>query len=98
MSSIISDASEYIKPAHDPFMDGYPTRRELQKAFNKLGNNDSDLMAMVDTNCLVVNFLCEKLGVTRGELDAYVSRKAEEVKTMQEAQKPVEPTNEQSNG
>ena len=55
-------------------------------------------MAMVDTNCLVVNFLCEKLGVTRGELDAYVSRKAEEVKTMQEAQKPVEPTNEQSNG
>lgn len=105
MSSIISDASEYIKPAHDPFMDGHPTRRELQKAFNKLGNNDSDLMemidtnmAMVDTNCLVVNFLCEKLGVTRGELDAYVSRKAEEVKTMQEAQKPVEPTNEQSNG
>jgi hypothetical protein len=97
MSSIISDASEYIKPAHDPFMDGHPTRRELQKAFNKLGNNDSDLMAMVDTNCLVVNFLCEKLGVTRGELDAYVSRKAEEVKTMQEAQKPVEPTNEQSN-
>ncbi len=98
MSSIISDASEYIKPAHDPFMDGHPTRRELQKAFNKLGNNDSDLMAMVDTNCLVVNFLCEKLGVTRGELDAYVSRKAEEVKTMQEAQKPVEPTNEQTNG
>ena len=98
MSSIISDASEYIKPAHDPFMDGHPTRRELQKAFNKLGNNDSDFMAMVDTNCLVVNFLCEKLGVTRGELDAYVSRKAEEVKTMQEAQKPVEPTNEQSNG
>lgn len=98
MSSIISDASEYIKPAHDPFMNGHPTRRELQKAFNKLGNNDSDLMAMVDTNCLVVNFLCEKLGVTRGELDAYVSRKAEEVKTMQEAQKPVEPTNEQSNG
>ena len=98
MSSIISDASEYIKPAHDPFMDGHPTRRELQKAFNKLGNNDSDLMAMVDTNCLVVNFLCEKLGVTRGELDAYVSRKAEEVKTMQEEQKPVEPTNEQSNG
>lgn len=98
MSSIISDASEYIKPAHDPFMDGHPTRRELQKAFNKLGNNDSDLMAMVDTNCLVVNFLCEKLGVTRGELDAYVSRKAEEVKTMQEAQKPVEPTNEQPNG
>ena len=97
MSSIISDASEYIKPAHDPFMDGHPTRRELQKAFNKLGNNDSDLMAMVDTNCLVVNFLCEKLGVTRGELDAYVSRKAEEVKTMQEAQKPVEPTNEQPN-
>ena len=95
MSSIISDASEYIKPAHDPFMDGHPTRRELQKAFNKLGNNDSDLMAMVDTNCLVVNFLCEKLGVTRGELDAYVSRKAEEVKTMQEAQnKTQEPSDD----
>jgi len=78
--------SELITPAHDRFLDGHPTRRELQKAFNKMGNNDSELMAMVDTNCLVVNFLCEKLNVTRGELDAYVEKKAAEVKALQEAQ------------
>ena|ERR1700674_4730116 len=83
MSNLIVDSP--IQQPYDKYWDSSPTRRELQKAFNKLGNNDSDLMAMVDTNCLVVNFLCEKLGVTRGELDAYVAKAAAAVKAMQEA-------------
>ena len=77
--------SELITPAFDSFLDGYPTRREMQKAFNKMGNNDSELFSMIDTQALVGNFLCEKLGVTRGELDAYVEKKAAEVQALNEA-------------
>jgi hypothetical protein len=84
--------SELITPAHDRFLDGYPTRRELQKAFNKMGNNDAELFSMIDTQALVGNFLCEKLGVTRGELDAYVEKKAAEVQALNEA-KSQETTN-----
>jgi acetyl-CoA acetyltransferase len=98
MSNLVSDSSELITPAHDRFLDGHPTRRELQKAFNKMGNNDAELFAMIDTQALVGNFLCEKLGVTREELDAYVEKKAAEVKALQEAQKPQETANEQPNG
>lgn len=90
MSKLITDDSPIQQP-YDKYWDAPPTRRELQKAFNKLGNNDSDLMSMVDTNCLVVNFLCEKLGVTRGELDAYVAQKAAEVKAMQDGVKDAIP-------
>ena len=90
--------SELITPAFDRFLDTPPTRREMQKAFNKMGNNDAELFAMIDTQALVGNFLCEKLGVTREELDAYVEKKAAEVKALQEAQKPQETANEQPNG
>ena len=85
MGKIVSASEGLIDPAFDKFLDGHPTRRELQAAFNKMGHNDSELFAMVDTNCLVVNFLCEKMGVTRAELDAYVARKAEEVKAFRAA-------------
>ena len=94
--------SELITPAYDRFLDGTPTRRELQKAFNKMGNNDAELFSMIDTQALVGNFLCEKLGVTRGELDAYVTKKAEEVKALNEAKEAevaaaMEAANERSN-
>lgn len=78
--------SELIQPAFDKFLDGHPTRRELQKAFNKMGNNDGELMLMIDNLNLVVNCLCEKQGVTRGELDAYVAKKAAELKALQDNQ------------
>jgi len=68
-------------------MDGAPTRRELQRAFNKMGTNDSELMLMVDNLNLVVNLLCEKLNVTKGEIDVYVEKKAAEVNAFVEAQK-----------
>jgi hypothetical protein len=90
--------SELIQKPYDKFWDEPMLRREAQKAFQKLGNNDSELMAMVDTNCLVVNFLCEKLGVTRGELDAYVEKKAAEVKTLQEAKAAAEAADVITNG
>jgi hypothetical protein len=78
--------SELITPAFDRFLDGPPTRREMQKAFNKMGNNDGELMLMVDNLNLVVNLLCEKAGVTVGEIEVYVAKKAAEIKALQEAQ------------
>jgi ABC-type phosphate transport system auxiliary subunit len=75
-----------VEHPHDQYWDGKPTRRELQKAFNKLGSNDAELMAMVDTNCLVVNYLCEKLGVTREDLEVYVAKQKEALAAMKAAE------------
>lgn len=85
MSSLITN-SELVSQPYDKYWDGQPTRRELQKAFNKLGSNDAELMAMVDTNCLVVNYLCEKLGVTREDLEVYVAKQKEALAAMKSAQ------------
>ena len=79
MSNLIVDSNEVIKPAFDKFWDVPGTRREMQKAFTKLGQNDAELMAMVDTNCLVVNFICEKLNITRGEIEVWVEKKKAEL-------------------
>lgn len=87
--------AELIERPYDPFWDVPPTRRELQKAFNKIGKNTEDLMSMVDTNCLVVNYLCEKLGVTRKDLDEYVEQKKTELAVLKKAQETQ--TNEQPN-
>jgi hypothetical protein len=73
MSGILH-GDDLVEKPYDKYWDEKPTRRELQKAFNKLGSNDSELMAMVDTNCLVVNYLCEKLNVTREDLEVYVAK------------------------
>lgn len=86
MSNIIDPNDSLIEPAHDRFLDGYPTRRELQKAFNKMGHNDAELFGMCDTQALVGNFLCDKLGVTRAEIEAYILKKAEELKSLRVAQ------------
>ena len=83
MSNLIH-GSDLVEHPHDQYWDGKPTRRELQKAFNKLGSNDAELMAMVDTNCLVVNYLCEKLGVTREDLEVYVAKQKEELRRREE--------------
>ena len=88
--------SELIIPAHDRFLDGTPTRREMQAAFNKMGNNDSELMLMIDNLNLVVNLLCEKAGVTKGEIEVYVAKKAAEMNALTEA-KAQEAANERSN-
>ena len=79
---IIDPSDSPIQPAFDPYWDNSPTRRELQKAFNKLGSNDSEIMLMIDTNCLVVNCICERLGVTRAEIEEYVAKKSAEVNSL----------------
>ena len=81
---IMPGTSEHlIDPAHDRFLDGHPTRRELQATFRKIGEKMTELFQAVDTQALVANFLCERQGVTREEIEAYVSKKAEEIKTLQ---------------
>ena len=84
MSNLIH-GSDLVEQPYDKYWDGQPTRRELQKAFNKLGSNDAELMAMVDTNCLVVNYLCEKLGVTREDLEVYVAKQKAALAAMKAA-------------
>jgi hypothetical protein len=91
--------SGLITPAYNKHMDGHPTRREMQLAFNKMGTNDSELMLMVDNLNLVVNLLCEKAGVTKGEIEVYVAKKAAEMNAYIEAQKAAaEAASAKSNG
>lgn len=80
---ILDPSDSPIQPAFDPYWDNSPTRRELQKAFNKLGSNDSEIMLMIDNLNLVTNCLCEKFGVTKGEIEVYVTKKVTELKAMQ---------------
>jgi hypothetical protein len=52
-------------------------------------------MLMVDNLNHVANLLCEKAGVTAGEIEAYTSKKAAEMKAFTEAQEKVqEPPND----
>jgi hypothetical protein len=64
-----------VKKPHDPFWDGPLTRKEAQAAFDKLGRNDAELSAMADTASILINYLCEKAGVKREDVDAYVEEK-----------------------
>ena len=82
--------SKLVDQPYDKFWDGSPTRRELQKAFQKMGSNDAEIMTMIDTNCLVVNFLCEKLGVTREDLEVYVAKQKALLATRATTPKPEE--------
>jgi CRISPR/Cas system-associated endonuclease Cas3-HD len=86
MSNLIHGAGLIEKP-FDKFWDNPPTRREMQAVFQKLGDNDAELMGMCDTAALVLNFLCEKLGVRREELEEYVKAKSTEVNAMREQMK-----------
>jgi len=98
MSSILT-SDDLIQRPPDKFWDGHPTRKEMQGAFNKIGQNQAEIMGMLDTFDLVLNCVCEKLNITRGELDAFVAKKAEEVKAWRAAQETAQETsNEQPNG
>jgi hypothetical protein len=87
--------SPLVQQPYDKFWDGSPSRREMQKVFNKLATNDSELMGMADTAALLINYILErKLGVTnREDIDIYVEAKKlqlaearEKMKAVQEAQ------------
>jgi hypothetical protein len=82
MGRIITDANSPIKPAFDPYWDAPLTRREAQQAINDMAMNDNVLSNRADTAHVVINLLCEKAGVTPGELEVYVQRKTEEIKAL----------------
>lgn len=91
--------SDLVKHPYEPYWDekGQITRRELQKAINKLASNDAELMGMCDTAAFVLNFILEvKLGVkSREELDVYVEAKrlqVEEIRAKLKAQAAQEQT------
>lgn len=99
MSSLIIDPSgSGLKPVHDKYWDAPITRREVQQAVNDIAVNENALQNMCDTSNIVLNFLCTKLNVTRGELDAYVAKTKAEVAAQIEAQnKAAEGANAQPN-
>jgi hypothetical protein len=82
MSSLILDANSPIKAPFDKYWDSPPTRREVMKIVNELALNDNVLSNRSDTAHIVVNLLCEKMGVTPGELEAYVAKKTSEVQAL----------------
>ena len=87
MSNLIINPNESpVQPAFDPDWDKPMTRREAQVIFHKIGYNQTEMFAMIDTVNVVVNFLCEKFGVTRGELDVYAEKKKAEAQVWAEAQ------------
>lgn len=71
----ISDPNGLVQQPHDPYWDAPITRREVQLAVNDLCVNEAELMARCDTSYIVMNFVCEKLGIKREELDEYVAKK-----------------------
>jgi hypothetical protein len=85
MGQIITEASNLdsavgiLNNPHNKYWDTPPTRREVMGLVSALGKNDEELSNRSDTVFMVVNLLAEKLGVTRGEIDAYVAQKASEV-------------------
>jgi hypothetical protein len=92
MSNLIIDANDSpIQPAFDPYWDKPMSRREAQVLFRKIGNNQTELHMGLDTVNIVANFLCDKFNVTRGELDAYASKKMAEAQAWAEKNKTQEP-------
>lgn len=87
MSSLILGPNDSpIQRPKDPYWDAPITRYEVQKAVNALALNDNELTNRSDTVFIVVNFLCEKLGVTPGELEVYRDKKKAEATALLEAQ------------
>ena len=68
--------SPLVQAPYDKYWDSPPTRREMQRAINKLAANDSELMGMADTCALLINYLCEGvLKVKREDVEVYVEAK-----------------------
>ena len=68
--------AELVQQPYDKFWDSPPTRRELQRALNKMSANESELAGMADTAALVLNYICEvHLKVKKEDIDVYVEAK-----------------------
>lgn len=83
MSKIIySDMNGLLNPQHDQYWDSPISRREVQEAVNQLAINDNRLSMQNDTSNLVLNMLCEKLKLTREEIDIWVAEKAKVIEKI----------------
>jgi hypothetical protein len=86
--------ADLVQQPYEKYWDepGQITRRELQRAINKLSANDSELAGMSDTAALVLNYILEvKLGITsREELDVYVEAKKLQMAEQREKLKAQE--------
>ena len=81
---IIDPTDSPIQQPFDKYLDSPMVRREALTLFRKLAFNDSELTGMADTASILINFLCEKLGVKREEVDSYVARKHAELAALRE--------------
>src|SRR5271157_6281663 len=91
MSNLIVDPNDSpVEQPFDKYWDKPMIRREAQVLFKKIGNNQTELYMALDTANIVTNFLCEKLNVTRGELDAYVEKKKAEAQAWVDAQQKTQ--------
>lgn len=80
--------SPLVQQPYDKYWDEPPTRREMQRAINKLSQNDSELMGMADTAALVLNFLCEAhLHIKREDIEVYVEAKKLQLAEVREKMK-----------
>ena len=86
-----------VKRPPDSYWDAPPTRHEVMRLVNDLALNDNTLSNRSDTAHIILNLMCEKLSITKEEIEAYVARKTSEIaalsakiqaeeKTKQEAQ------------
>lgn len=91
MNKIITDARELVKQPHDPYWDAPITRREVQQAVNDIAQNENALSNMQDTCNIILNLVCQKLNITRPEIDAYVE-------SLRGKLKPAEAANERPQG
>ncbi len=102
MSSIITadDANKsLISQPFDKFWDNPPTRRELQRALNKIATNESEMMGMCDTAALILNYICEvHLKVKREDIEVYVEAKRLQLEEMRKKMRAEAAANEAANG
>ena len=102
MSSIITSENSskpLIERPFDKFWDTPPTRRELQRALNKIAENESEMMGMCDTAALILNYICEvHLKVKREDIEVYVEAKKLQLEEMRKKMKAEAEANEAANG
>ena len=77
---------QLINPAFDRYMDAPCTRRELQAMIDHFSKHLDQIYGSQDTSHVIINLLAEKAGVTKGEIQAYVTKKKQELIDLLEAQ------------
>ena len=91
MSSIITSENGLVSQPYDKYWDAPLTRREAQRAVDHLAENDTVLNMRADTSHIVINLICEKLNITKAEIETYVARKKAEMAMVQTARQAQEP-------